>query len=113
MEENPHSSRSFGDSPLNAMDRAVARPLHRRRRLIAVVAACLMAAAGAGILVNRSGSVYRVPFDRLTIATAKLGVFEDFIPVRATVAPYVTAYLTTDQGGTVRQVLVEDGATAG
>src|SRR5580698_7177247 len=51
------------------------------------------------------------PLDRLTIATVEEGVFEDFIPVRASVAPYLTAYLTTDQGGTVRQVLVEDGAT--
>ncbi len=31
--------------------------------------------------------------------------------MRGSVAPLITDYLTTDQGGTVKQVLVEDGAT--
>ena len=75
----------------------------------------LLVLAGAWALKGHAGRVYRVPRDQLTVATVERGVFEDFIPVRATVTPYVTAYLTTDQGGTVRQVLVEDGArvTAG
>jgi len=38
------------------------------------------------------------------------GPFEDYIAVRGAVAPFLTAYLTTDQGGTVKQVLIEDGA---
>ena len=99
------------ESQGSVMDRAIAAPPAWRRLIIPVGVVVLLLAAGAGVLISNSGRVYRAPLDRLTIATAEEGPFEDFIPVRATVAPYLTAYLTTDQGGTVRQVLVEDGAT--
>ena len=49
--------------------------------------------------------------NRLTIGTVSQGPFEDYIAVRGAVAPFITDYLTTDQGGTVTQVLVEDGAS--
>jgi len=61
-------------------------------------------------LSGPSGSVYRVPLNQLTIGAVTKGPFEDFIAVRGTIAPLITDYLTTDQGGTVKQVLVEDGA---
>jgi HlyD family secretion protein len=47
----------------------------------------------------------------VTVGTVTQGPFEDFIAVRATAAPFITNYLTADQGGTVKQVLAEDGAT--
>jgi len=92
------------------MDRIIVpKPLWRRYApwaagAVVIVAAAVWALWGAG------GNVYRVPANRLTIGTATEGPFEDYIAVRGTVAPYITAYLTTDQGGTVKQVLVEDGA---
>src|SRR5689334_1768512 len=95
---------------MTGMDRIIApKPLWRRYApwaagAVLVVAAAVWALWGAG------GNVYRVPANRLTIGTATEGPFEDYIAVRGTVAPYTTAYLTTDQGGTVKQVLVEDGA---
>jgi HlyD family secretion protein len=92
------------------MDKALAgKP---RWRVYAVVAAALALALGTGIwILNGSrGSVYRVPLNRLTVATVTEGPFEDYIAVRGAVAPFIIDYLTTDQGGTVRQVLVEDGA---
>lgn len=63
------------------------------------------------LLRGASISTYRVPADQLTIGTVTRGKFEDYIAVRATVAPLTTNYLTTEQGGVVRQVLAEDGAT--
>ena len=51
-----------------------------------------------------------MPVNQLTIGTVTKGPFEDYIAVRGAVAPFITDYLTTDQGGTVKQVLVEDGA---
>ena len=92
------------------MDRIIApKPLWRR---YAPWAAGAVAIAGLAIwaLLGTGGNVYRVPANRLTIGTATEGPFEDYIAVRGTVAPYTTAYLTTDQGGTVKQVLIEDGA---
>ncbi len=63
------------------------------------------------LLAHTNSHVYRVPIDRLTFGEVTRGPFEDFIAVRSTVAPFATRYLTADQGGTVKQVLVEDGAT--
>ena len=48
--------------------------------------------------------------NKLTIGEVTKGPFEDFIAVRGTAAPLTTRYLTADQGGTVKMVLVEDGA---
>jgi HlyD family secretion protein len=92
------------------MDRTIApKPMWRR---YAPWAAAAVAAAGLAVwaLWGAGGNVYRVPANRLTIGTAIEGPFEDYIAVRGAVAPYLTAYLTTDQGGTVKQVLIEDGA---
>jgi HlyD family secretion protein len=95
----------------HGMDRALTpRPAWRRYAPYAGAAALAIAAAlwllhGAGI------STYRVPADQLTLGTVTRGKFEDYIAVRATVAPLTTFYLTTEQGGLVKQVLAEDGAT--
>jgi HlyD family secretion protein len=94
----------------SGMDRTIA-PKPRWRRY-APWAAGIAVVAGLAVwaLLGTGGNVYRVPANRLTIGTATEGPFEDYIAVRGAVAPYTTAYLTTDQGGTVKQVLVEDGA---
>ncbi len=93
-----------------AMDRMVA-PKPRWRRYAPWAAGAVVLAALAGwVLTTTGGNVIRIPANRLTISTVTRGPFEDYIAVRATVTPYTTAYLTTEQGGTVKQVLVEDGA---
>jgi HlyD family secretion protein len=66
---------------------------------------------GVWLLAGIHGHVYRVPVNRVTIGKVTQGPFEDFIAVRATAAPFNTNYLTADQGGAVKQVLAEDGAT--
>jgi HlyD family secretion protein len=96
---------------MNSMDQPVTRS--RRWRRYVPYAAAGMVAVGviAWLLLQHSkGHVYRLPLNRVTIGTVTQGAFEDYIAVRGTVAPRVIDYLTTDQGGTVKQVLVEDGA---
>ena len=87
---------------------------HRRagwRLASAAVVAIVALSAGGWLFLQRSrGTVYRVPLNRVTLATVTEAPFEDYIAVRGTVAPLITDYLTTDQGGTVKEVLVEDGA---
>src|SRR5471032_807997 len=91
-------------------DRVIARkPLWQRYWKHGAVALVVVAGA-AWLLAGKGGNVYRAPLSQLTIGTVSEGPFEDYIAVRGAVAPFVTAYLTTDQGGTVKQVLVEDGA---
>ena len=95
----------------DGQDRVIAqKPLWKRYWKHAAVV--LVAMAGAvWLLAGPGGNVYRAPINQLTIGTVSEGPFEDYIAVRGAVAPFITAYLTTDQGGTVKQVLVEDGAT--
>lgn len=75
------------------------------------VAAIVILGAVIWLISGGSAHVYRVPLDRLTIATVREAPFEDFIAVRGAAAPFSTHYLTADQGGAVKQVLAEDGAT--
>jgi HlyD family secretion protein len=90
-------------------DRAIARK-PRWPKLVLAGAVLLAMAGGAVWLMSRGGNVYRAPLNQLTLGTVTEGPFEDYAAVRGSVAPLITAYLTTEQGGTVKQVLVEDGA---
>jgi HlyD family secretion protein len=79
----------------------------------AASAAALATAVGIALWAvygQGGGAVFRTPVDQVTIGGVTRGPFEDFIAVRGVTAPLITDYLTTDQGGTVKQVLVEDGA---
>lgn len=98
-----------GEPATDGMDRAIARRPPWKRFLLPALLATLAAGAGAWLLAAPRGSVYRVPINQLTIATVIRGPFEDFIAVRGSIAPLITSFLTTEQGGTVKQVLVEDG----
>jgi len=98
-----------------AMDRVVERKGIDKRILIGgAVGATLLLILIFWLFAPRSGSE-SVSRDRLTIATAQSGVFEDFLPLRARVTPLVTVYLDAVEGGRVEKKLVEDGAkvTAG
>jgi HlyD family secretion protein len=97
--------------PSAPMDQPLARQGRWRRVLPYGVIGIIALGAAAWLLLQHSkGHVYRLPLNRVTIATVTAGPFEDYIAVRGTVAPLITDYLTTDQGGTVKQVLVVDGA---
>ncbi len=93
-----------------AMDRVVERKRIDKKVLIG------SAAAGALLLIivfwlfaPRADSM-SVSKDRLAIAAAQSGTFEDFLPLRGRVTPLVTVYLDAVEGGRVEQKLVEDGA---
>ena len=97
-------------SSASRTDRFIAPKPRWRRYGPYAVGAALVLSMLAWALTRTHGSTYRVPINQLTIGAVSEGPFEDFIAVRGTVAPFITDYLTTDQGGTVKQVLVEDGA---
>jgi HlyD family secretion protein len=92
------------------MDTPLSRPPAWRRYSPYGIACALVLSAGTWLIAHPSGHTYRVPIDKLTIGEVTKGPFEDFIAVRSTAAPFTTRYLTADQGGSVKQVLIEDGA---
>lgn len=95
----------------HGMDKPLARPPAWRRYGPYAAAAAILIGGAVWLLQGVSVSTYRVPADQLTIGTVTRGKFEDYIAVRATIAPLTAFYLTTEQGGVVAQVLTEDGAT--
>lgn len=93
-----------------AMDKVVVRKTIDKRILIAGAAAgVLLLVILFWLFAPRSDS-QSVAKDRLTISQVEQGIFEDFLPLRARVAPLLTVYLDAVEGGRVEQMLVEDGA---
>lgn len=98
-----------GEAPQAGQDRVIARAPRWRRWAIPGAAAVGLAGAAMWWSGSPGGRVLRISADQLTIATVRAGRFDDYIAVRGTVAPLITAYLTSEQGGTVKRVLAEDG----
>jgi HlyD family secretion protein len=98
-------------SPSDGMDTPLVRPPAWRRYVPYGIGALLLLIVIVWLLAGANRHVYRVPIDRLTFGEVTQGPFEDFIAVRSTAAPFTTHYLTADQGGTVKEVLAEDGTT--
>jgi HlyD family secretion protein len=92
------------------MDRVVVRKRIDKRILIGgAAAAALLLIILFWLFAPRSDSM-TVAQDRLSLATAQTGTFDDFLPLRARVTPLVTVYLDAVEGGRVDKKLVEDGA---
>jgi len=93
-----------------AMDKVVVRKRLDKRVLIAGgAAAVLLLIVLFWLFAPRADSV-SVSRERLTIAEATSGTFDDFLPVRARVTPLLTVYLDAVEGGQVQKKLVDDGA---
>lgn len=92
----------------SGMDRVVTRK-RSWKDFAPFVAGAFFLIIAIWILAGMGGTVYRVPADQLTISTVSRGAFEDYAAVQGAVAPFTTVYLTTAQGGSVAEVLVEDG----
>jgi HlyD family secretion protein len=93
-----------------AMDRLVERKRLDRRILIAGAAAGVVGLILLFWLFAPRADSVSVARDRLSIAEAKEGTFDDFLPLRARVTPLVTVYLDAVEGGQVQKKLVDDGA---
>lgn len=94
----------------SAMDRRVERRrgLPRQWRIIAIVSAIIVAAFLVWHLLPASGSI-NVVSANIETGQVTRARFADYLPVRATVAPGVTTFVGTQQGGQVEKLLVQDG----
>jgi len=105
------------ESPGEGMDKPIARPKPWRRPgvLAAARAAVLVLAAGGAALWWTPGGAITVRKGEVQIAEVRRAPFEDYLPLRATVAPLTSTFVVAIQGGQVAQVLAQDGqeVTAG
>ena len=111
----PSSSQvSYLNSPDGGMDRALAKPRRRWLALGAIGVGVIAALAVALWLLPGAHSI-AVKAGDTQIATVRREPFQDYVPVRASVEPLTTVYVTAVEGGQVEQVLALDGAevTAG
>ena len=100
-------------SPGSGMDRRVTRSRWSRLRRLRLPLLALAAVGGIVAmirLVPASGSL-AVAQDQVTIAVAQHAPFQDYLPLRATVAPLRTVYVGAVAGGVVERVALLDGAS--
>jgi HlyD family secretion protein len=103
--------REPGDERFSPMDRKLESPHWLRRRLVWLLAAVLfLAVAGLAYWKFALARTLVVNRDRMQIAAVKMGMFDEYIPAQATIAPRTTAYLDAVEGGQVAEKLVEEGA---
>lgn len=90
-------------------------PLEKKRfnkKTISMIAGAvlLLALITYVILSSMGGSKLNVEKERISIAAATQGVFQENIPVNGIVLPITTIYLDALEGGRVEEKFVEDGA---
>lgn len=97
-----------------AMDRVIASPRRAwwRNRLAIAAVAVLAVALALWQLVPESGSTDMGAAD-LAFGEVEIAAFDDYLPVRASVAPAVTTLVGVMSGGQVQALFVEDGEMVG
>ena len=93
------------------MDRVVAKKRPMSQWIGMGVGAVLLAAfAWWFIDTLMGGRSLSVNSQRIMVSEVTVGTFEDDIPLRGRLVPSSTVYLDAIEGGSVEEVLVEDGA---
>ncbi|HZZ32198.1 MAG TPA: efflux RND transporter periplasmic adaptor subunit [Phenylobacterium sp.] len=92
------------------MDRAVAKPRRRQWLWLAGIGAAVVVGGAAVLWLLPGANSIAVKASETQIAEVRREPFQDYVPVRAEVAPLTTVYVTAVEGGQVEQVLVLDGS---
>jgi HlyD family secretion protein len=108
MASSSHISRF--PTPPESMDRPVSRPARRRRLIIGGAIALVVAVGGALAWLAPQANSVTVKRAETEVAEVRRAPFQDYVPVRAAVAPLTTVFVTAVEGGQVEQVLALDGA---
>ncbi|HEY1426696.1 MAG TPA: HlyD family efflux transporter periplasmic adaptor subunit, partial [Caulobacteraceae bacterium] len=94
------------------MDRAIEKPVWRRRPILvwgAAAGAALAAVIAAAVLAGGAVSSVRVPAATVAIDTAQTGVFHDFVPLKGKAQPRDEVFLDVLDGGQVAEILARSG----
>lgn len=98
-----------GKHAQSGMDRKIDRN-QRRPKIVVLVVAVFVAAIIYFWATFDNSTSFTLDGQRIRIAEVSTGVYEDYIPLRATVEPERTVYLDAIEGGRVEAVFVEEGA---
>lgn len=101
---------SYLTPPEPTMDRAVAKPRRRQWLWLAGIGAAVVVGGAAVLWLLPGANSIAVKASETQIAEVRREPFQDYVPVRAEVAPLTTVYVTAVEGGQVEQVLVLDGS---
>ena len=91
------------------MDRRIDKT-SRRPLLIGGAAAGVVAVILVVLLTYDTSTSFTLDGQRIRTAEVSTGMYEDYIPLRASVDPEKTVYLDAIEGGRVEAILVEEGA---
>jgi HlyD family secretion protein len=91
------------------MDRTIERR-SRRPLIIAGTGAAVLAIVALVWIASGQTTSHTLDGQRIRIASVETGVYEDFIPLRASVEPERSVFLDAIEGGRVEAILVEEGA---
>lgn len=92
------------------MDRKIEKTYWSRTRVMGLLAVVSLTTLLVYTYVFRTDeSALQVDVSRLTIVTAEVGPFQEFITVNANVVPLRSIFLDAVEGGRVDQILVESG----
>ena len=101
---------SYLHTAAESMDRVIGKPGRRRWPVLAGICAALVAGVALiGWLLPGAHSI-AVKASETEIAEVRREPFQDYVPVRAEVAPLTTIFVTAVEGGQVSEVLVLDGS---
>lgn len=100
---NEHNEKPSG------MDRRIERS-NRKPWFIGAGIAVLVAVVIWLVMSMDTSTSFTLDGQRIRVAEVRSGVYEDFIPLRASVEPERSVYLDAIEGGRVEAVLVEEGA---
>ena len=92
------------------MDRVIKKKKWTAKKIALYAGIPLIAAALLGLMVQNVGvRVYKTPKERLSIATVKRDIFQEFIPIPGEVLPKRTVYIDAFDGGQVNKLYLEGG----
>lgn len=93
------------------MDKKIKKKTWTIKRISTILGITLLVVfVGYQLLFADRRSKLNVEKEKITIASVKRGVFQEFIPQTGTVEPSVTFYLDAIEGGQVKKVYKESGA---
>lgn len=111
MTEATQGASTTETPPGAAMDKRIARPRRAwwQRRVTWIAVAAVLAAVALWRWLPAAGST-DIAASAIETGEVTRGAFDDYLPVRATVAPRLTTLVGVLAGGQVEQLLVQDGA---